>query len=291
MSLRGLFLMAWLSSALAAAGEEPAPAPDALADRIVEAFQSQTPLDDAMPALSMEEARAVRARLQNRLVEIRGPIVGYKAALTNPAIQQRLGIREPVWGTLHRDMLRPAGTRLPARCGVNAFMEGDVLVRVGHSSINNAITDEDVLAGLDAIVPFVEIPDPLFTNLNLRSAAHIVAVNGSARLGIVGEPVPTTRRGLQELHVDLYDENGQLIGGGGAQSLMGNPFEAVRWLRDALRWEGIVLQPGDLLSLGTMTRFLPIVPGRTVRVVYQNLSPDGPVEMQFHFEPEAGPDS
>ena len=53
------------------------------------------------------------------------------------------------------------------------------------------------------------------------------------------------------------------------------------WLARDLQRSGIVLKPGDLLSLGSFTPLTPPQPGQAIRVIYQGLPGDPSVSVRF----------
>ena len=65
---------------------------------------------------------------------------------------------------------------------------------------------------------------------------------------------------------------------------MGNPLNVLLWIKDSLQAEGKQLKKGDLLSLGSITNFIPIKPNTTIRAKYIDLDPNGTVEIFVKFE-------
>ena len=130
-----------------------AAADDVVVDAIVAAYESATaPVE--LPVLDMHR---VADRLRPRL----GVIVGYKAALTSPATQAAFDVTGPVVGILLAGMLYPQGTVFKLANGVDLWLEADLLLRVGDPSINQAQTRSEMAGALDAVIPFVEVPDRL----------------------------------------------------------------------------------------------------------------------------------
>ena len=60
-------------------------------------------------------------------------------------------------GAILESMLLPSGTAVTLHETRRGFLEADFAFRVGDASINYARTDLEILAGLDAIIPFAEI--------------------------------------------------------------------------------------------------------------------------------------
>lgn len=234
--------------------------------------------------LDSETAQAVQGRFVDLLLPTLGPVVGYKAALTSRTVQTRFGVSHPVAGRLLRGMLRQSPARIRADSGVRLAVEGDLLVRVGNESINQAQTADELLAGLEAVIPFLEVPDLLLRRGEKPSAAVLLALNAGARFGVTGNAVPlhndrSWRQRLSEFEVILYDGAGATLARGQGKDLLGHPLEVVRWLRDTLNAQGIQLVQGDLLSLGSLTPVLPVASGRTIRASYLGLDPEQPLDV------------
>jgi len=106
-----------------------------------------------------------------------GPPIGYKVGLTNEAIRRMLKGSGPVWGTLYSGDFAASGAKVSAKFGARPTVEADLLVRVGSSDIQRATTPQEVLAALDEIIPFIELPDMLVAN-PLKLDAHGARVGG-----------------------------------------------------------------------------------------------------------------
>jgi 2-keto-4-pentenoate hydratase len=244
------------------------------------AAQYQSAEEVMIPAagLDNETAQAVQRQFVDLLLPTLGPVVGYKAGLISKAAQTRFGVSQPVAGRLLRGMLRHGPARIRADAGARLAVEGDLLVRVGHESINRAQTAAELLAALEAVIPFIEVPDLLFRRGDKPSAAALIALNAGARFGVTGKALPlhdddSWLQRLSEFEVTLYDDAGATLARGQGKDLLGHPLEVVRWLRDTLNAQGIQLVPGDLLSLGSLTPLLPVVTGQTIRASYVGLEP------------------
>ena len=254
-----------------------------LANVLAGRYRAKEPAIAPPASLSLSSARLVQEQFLVSLGAELGPVVGYKVGLTNLAAQQRFGVSQPLRGFLLEQMLLPSGTKLAVDFGTRPLMEGDLMVRVKDLSINQAQTDLEMLGGLDAVLPFLELPDLVYQSPQGLNAAALVAVNVGARLGVVGEPIPleaTTDWALRlgRIELQVLDEQGAVVAEGNSAMLLGHPLNVVRWLRDQLKAEGRQLQPGDLLSLGTLTPLQPAKPGEW-RARYVGLA-EQPVELK-----------
>ena len=231
-----------------------------------------------------------RAKLNALLAQRMGKVVGYKAGLTNPAVQKRFNTDKPVWGKLYEGMILQSGATVDAAFGARPLYEADMLVRVKNASINHAKTPMEVLEAVDQIIPFVELPDLMVKAPPQLNGAGVTAINVGARLGVAGAPlaVPATRaeryallQALADMNVSLTDATGVRLGGGKGSDILEHPLNAVVWLASALAQEGISMQPGDLISLGSFSPLLPPKAGLSVTATYDGLPGAAPVRLSF----------
>lgn len=242
-------------------------AEDFLAHRPMRGFPYQMPLDDAY-------------LWQDRIVEYfeasLGPVVGYKTGGHNPGPGFATFPAEGIRGVILENMIFPSGTQITLDQTRRGFLEADFAFRVGSEAINSAKTDLEVLAGLDAIIPFAEIPDPYYQQ-GSRSINGTIASNMGSRMGFVGEPViisptPEWVQKINNFTFVVHDEHGNIIDEGSIEGWY-KPLQVVVWLRDQLHRSGKQLKPGELLSLGNIG---------ILRQLHEN-SPRGPAYQSDEF--------
>lgn len=235
--------------------------------------------------MTMAAAECARDKLVRALGATQGRIVGYKAGLTNPAVQKRFNASAPVRGTLFERGMLPDGAELPARFGARPLYEADLVVEVGSSAIHDARTPAQVLASLRSVRPFIELPDLVVQDPTKLDGAGVTAINVGARAGVLGAPIPVSdprlADALRDMTVRVVDGTGKELAQGRGSAILEHPLNAVVWLADDLKRAGIVLKPGDLLSLGSFTPLTPPQPGQTVRVVYEGLPGNPSVSVRF----------
>ena len=247
------------------------------------------------PAANIEnltdaDGACTRAKFNAHIAPRLGKVVGYKAGLTNPAVQKRFGTDKPVWGTLYEGMVQPSGTTVEAAFGARPLFEADMLVRVKTAAIHTARSPLEVLEAVDQVIPFIELPDLLVQAPPKLNGAGVSAINVGARLGVVGQPltVPVLRAeryamldALRDMRVTLQDGGGASLGGGKGSDILEHPLNAVVWLAGALAREGLAMQPGEIISLGSFSPLLPPRAGLTVTVTYEGLPGAAPVRLSF----------
>jgi len=253
-----------------------------------------------LPAFPHELSLVEAYHWQDEMIGILRPtfggVVGYKTGghnvgPVNPAFPPG-GIR----GYLLEGMFRPDGASVRVDETSAGFLEADFAFRVGNASINDAETDLEILAGLDAILPFAEVPDPDYAPDDNAMVRGVIA-NMASRLSFMGEPVAIepTQEWLQRINTlefAVMDENDTVIQSGRMEGWY-QPIKVVRWLRDQLKESGKALEPGQILSLGSLgiNRALlegtprgPAYTSNQYRVEYYGLGGDRPATVTINIE-------
>ncbi|PCJ48480.1 MAG: hypothetical protein COA74_08790 [Gammaproteobacteria bacterium] len=239
-------------------------------------------------------------RWQDEMVEIMEPVlggvVGYKTGGHDSGPGFPIFPPDGIRGVMLKGMFRPSGTAVKLSEFRRGFLEADFAFRVGNSSINHAETDLEILAGLDAIIPFAEIPDPYY-DPDTRSITGTIVANMGSRMSFLGEPIllAPTEQWLDKINTftfAVYDENDVKIESGQMQGWY-EPIKVVRWLRNQLRESGTELIPGQILSLGNIgiIRQLhensprgPAYESDQFRLEYYGLTEDGPAKVMINIK-------
>lgn len=262
---------------------------DSEAAELFDRFAQKTPA--TLPAITSEADGACSRTKINALLALQyGKVVGYKAGLTNPAVQKRFGADKPVWGVLYEGMILDDGATVDAAFGARPLFEADMLVRVRSAAINSAKTPMDVMESIDQIIPFIELPDLVVVNPGALNGNGISAINVGARLGVAGQPIvaPLFRAeryamldALRDMTVVITDGSGAELSRGKGSDILEHPLNAVVWLAGALAAQGLAMEPGQWISLGSFSPLTPPKPGQKVVVRYEGLPGAVPVSVTF----------
>ncbi len=240
MKIRHALLVAATGTALLVAPAFGACLSDAEVAAMVAAYTARTAAANP-EGLSAADGECSRAKLLQLLEAQHGKPVGYKAGLTNPAVQKRFNHDTPVWGALYASMLLADGAVVDAAFGARPLFEADLLVRISDDAVNRAKTPEDVLQAIDQGIPFIELPD------------LVVVVRG----------------------------DGAELDRGKGSDVFGQSLAAVAWLAQDMAREGRALKKGDLVSLGSFSKLVPPKPGLAVEVAYEGLPGATKVKVTF----------
>jgi 2-keto-4-pentenoate hydratase len=252
-------------------------------------YLKKNPAPALDPPPTLDQAMKIQAEYNKAIMPTFGKVVGYKAGLTNPNVQKAFGVSAPLRGTLMEKMMLKSGATIEASFGARPLYEGDLILRVGSEAINTAVTPMDALKGIDAAIPFIELPDLVYAKDVKINGPMLAAVNVAARYGIVGEAIPVQATPewmdrLKNFKCQIYDKEGTMLVEAPGSSLMEHPINVVLWIRDSLKSDGIKLKKGDLLSLGTITKLTPTAPNTIIKARYVGLDPKGPVEISVSFK-------
>ena len=273
-------ILALAASALFANAALAACPSDEAVDALANDMLALTPTKIDERTSTHEDALCAQEKLIERLVPELGERVGYKVGLTSKPAQERFGATEPVRGVLLRSMLLDDGAEVE-RFAARGLFEADLLVRVKDDGINNATTTMGVLEHIESVIPFIELADLVLAEGEALTPNAITAINVGARKGVRGEPVPA--EATDEFHDALADMTVRMsvqpIGHPGdarevlavpGKAILGHPLEAVLWLMN----DGVKLDAGDVVSLGSLGAPQPAEPGQTVIVRYEGLGRD-----------------
>ena len=204
----------------------------------------------------MDQARILQAGVIT-LLEDGSLRAGYKVGLTDSKAQEMFGIHQPLVGVLFEEMMLPDGAIVDLDSTTSLLVELDLLARVKSAGINEAGSIEDVARHIDAIIPFIELPDALFRLDGGNAAALLMAGNVGARWGVAGEPVTVDDvrdlvESLPDMTLRLSNEAGQVIREGRGSQILGHPLNSVLYLLKELALRNETLKQGDLISLGAI---------------------------------------
>lgn len=164
-------------------------------------------------------------------------------------------------------MMVDSGAKLPARFGARPLYEADFVAVVKNAALADAKTPLEALQHLSAVVPFIELADLMLEGAPTGTA--LIATNIGFRGGALGSPVAVepTQAFLDAL--------------ANMTVVMTEDTNAALWVAQALKKDGVVLKPGDLLSLGGYIPPAPTQPGTSITVKYFGLPGDPAVTVHF----------
>jgi 2-oxo-3-hexenedioate decarboxylase len=266
---------------------------EVLATIAAEAFAAlsntrQIPLFSARPAgLNVEEAYHV-VPLVRRMYEAEGArVLGRKIGFTNRTIWEQYGVRAPIWGYVFDRTVRDlaAVEELPLAPFSEPRIEPEIMFGLAAPPLPDM--DENALSACIAWVALgFEIVQSIFPGWKFE-ASDTIAANGVHGALLIGPRHPFAPRAAQwreelgAFEIELRC-NGELIDRGHAENVLGGPLSALRHLAGLLASDPVnpPLAAGEIISTGTLTKAMPVVPGQRWTATPKGIGLD-PVQLRF----------
>lgn len=116
------------------------------------------PLTDSHPNLTIEQAYEISLRFLANRLNAGEKIVGKKIGVTSAAVMDMLGVRQPDFGFMtdamrHDDVMAISGSLIQPRA------EGEIAFLLKKDLQGPGLTNADVLAATEAVMPCFEVVD------------------------------------------------------------------------------------------------------------------------------------
>lgn len=210
------------------------------------------PLTESHPDMSLETAYQISLHMLERRLAAGEKVIGKKIGLTSLAVQTMLGVDQPDFGYLTDAMAFSQGQDMPiSERLMQPRAEGEIAFILKKDLLGPGITNADVLAATDCVIPCFEVVDSRIENWQIK-IQDTIADNASCGLFVLGDKAISPRK------VDLMtcgmvvEKNGQIISTGAGAAALGSPLNCVTWLANKLGEFGIPLQAGEVILSGSL---------------------------------------
>lgn len=234
-------------------------------------------LTQRYPDMAVEDAYKIQLLNVARWKEENRKLIGMKIGLTSRAMQELLGVNEPDYGHLYEDMLIPEGGSCSMSELIQPRVEGELTFCLKKTLKGPGITDKDVIAATEYVIPSIEVVDSRVLDWKIK-LEDTVADNGSSAKLILGGKKMSPEQVDMRLTGMTLEQNGQLINSGVAAEVWGSPAAAVAWLANKLSSYNIELPAGSLVMSGALTSALFAKAGDTFKASFYGM---GSVSLTF----------
>ncbi|MHB2264188.1 2-keto-4-pentenoate hydratase [Aliihoeflea sp. PC F10.4] len=225
------------------------------------------PITDEDGAFALNDAYGVAdAVLRTRIA--RGEnVVGWKIGFTNRNIWDEYGVHAPIWGAMYDTTVREVHG--PTECVLSGLIEPriepEIVLRLARRP-EPGMDEKALMACVDAVGHGFEIVQSIYPQWRFRAADTVAAFALHGRyvhgpLVAVDDAGEWLRR-LGDFRVTLL-RDGEEIDEGEARDVLGGPLSALRHMIDGMAATPLSrgVEPGDLVTTGTVTRAFPVGPG------------------------------
>ena len=235
-------------------------------------FSTLAPLTERESDITIEDAYHISLRMLERRQQADGEkVVGKKIGVTSKPVQEMLGVFQPDFGFLTDVMAFPDGANIPIEGNLIApRAEGEIAFRLKQDLVGPGVTEADVLAATETIIPCFEIVDSRIEDWNIK-IQDTVADNASCGVFVLSETEVDPRDfDLPNLKMTIY-KNGEFHSEGLGSAVQGNPLTAVAWLANTLGEFGIPFKAGEVILSGSLAPLIPVVPGDEMRLEIEGI--------------------
>jgi 2-keto-4-pentenoate hydratase len=217
------------------------------------------PLTETEPGFDVTAAYRVQSLVWERRLAAGHRPVGHKVGLTNPAMQRQLGVEEPDYGRLHEGMEVRDTFDLDEL--IQARIEPEICFVLSSDLAGPGVTADAVLEATLAIAPALEVIDSRIEAWRIK-LPDTVADNASSARFVVGPRQPLDGLDLAAVEATLLMD-GEPVGSGRGEAVLGHPAAAVAWLANTLAKYGEHLSATEIVLPGAMCASVPLRAGST----------------------------
>lgn len=249
----------------------------------LDASHQIAPFSARFSGFNLDDAYRVAATIR-RMREKRGEMpVGRKIGFTNRTIWAEYNVYEPIWGYVYNRTVHDLND-LDETFSLTGLaeprIEPEIVFKLAAAPASG-MDETALLACIDWVAHGFEIVQSIFPGWKF-SAPDTVAAFGLHGALLIGarHPIATHAeawsRTLSTFEIDLK-RDGTVVDHGRARNVLGGPVSALRHLVDVLARDQInpQLAAGDIVTTGTLTRALPVVPGETWTTKLTGVALDG----------------
>jgi len=243
--------------------------------------QQIAPLSDSIPGFDAAAAYRLSAGL-TRLRRARGEQpTGRKIGFTNRTIWPLYGVDGPMWGWMYDTTLHelPADGRISLPTWPEPRIEPEIAFHFARSP-SPGMSVADIAACIDWVAHGVEIVISPYPGWRFTAADSIAAfgLHGGFWYG-----PPVAAATLLADGPGALETFGLTLTGPGethqghARDVLDGPLHALRFLLDEIAQmpDAPPIQPGEVVTTGTLTDARPIAPGQTWKTRFQGLALPG----------------
>ncbi len=219
------------------------------------------PFTERFNDITIEDAYNISLRMIERRVAAGEKIIGKKIGVTSKAVQNMLNVHQPDFGFLTDSMAYSEGQEMPISTQLmQPKAEGEIAFILKKDLLGPGITNADVLAATDCVIPCFEVVDSRIENWNIK-IEDTVADNASCGLFILGDKAVDPRKVDLATCGMVVEKNGSIISTGAGAAALGSPVNCVAWLANTLGEFGIPLKAGEVILSGSLVPLEPVQAG------------------------------
>lgn len=239
--------------------------------------ETVTPLRNRYPDISMDDAYQISLDLLARRQADGERLIGKKIGVTSKAVQDMLNVFQPDFGFLTDKMIFsdqiPVSTQM-----IQPRAEGEIAFVLKKPLSGPGVTEADVLAATEAVMPCFEIVDSRIEDWKI-TIEDTVADNASCGFFAINDKAAKDPNKVDLVNCEMIvNKNGQFLSKGTGAAALGNPLTCVAWLANTLGQYGVNLEAGDIILSGSLVPLEPVKAGDSMSLSISSL---GDLALEF----------
>jgi len=224
-----------------------------------------SPLTERFPDITIEDAYYISLQMLNRRLEAGEKVIGKKIGVTSKAVQNMLNVHQPDFGFLTDKMVfsdeMPISEKL-----IQPKAEGEIAFVLKKDLIGPGITNADVLAATEVVMPCFEVVDSRIKDWKIK-IEDTVADNASCGLFVMNDKAAVDPRSIDLSTCGMVvEKNGATLSTGAGAAALGSPVNCVAWLANTLGQFDIPLKAGEIILSGSLVPLEPVIAGDVMNV-------------------------
>lgn len=197
------------------------------------------------------EAYAIQAQNIQKQLQDNAVVTGKKIGLTNPKVQQQLGVDQPDFGVLLNHMDLSAQAEIPAGQFIQPKIEVELAFLIQKDIDQPIQSIEEMQQYISQVIPSFEIVDSRIQDWKIRFVDTVADNASSAAYVLSAERKAITEVDCAAVAMTLK-QNGEQVSQGSGQECLGNPLNAAMWLANKMLSLGTPVQAGEIILSGAL---------------------------------------
>ncbi|MEW4981995.1 MAG: 2-oxopent-4-enoate hydratase [Cycloclasticus sp.] len=228
--------------------------------------QTIAPITERSPEVTIEDAYAIQNQMISRRIEAGESIVGKKVGCTSQVVMDMLNVNQPDFGYLLTDMVYSEGQDIPiSETMIQPKAEGEIAFVLKKDLCGPGLTNADILAATEAVMPCFEIVDSRIKDWKIK-IQDTVADNASCGYLVLGGTAVDPRKVDLSVCGLTLEKNGELMYTGAGAAALGSPVNAMTWLANTMGALGVTLKAGEVILSGALCMMVDAKAGDSMRV-------------------------
>lgn len=210
----------------------------------------------------MTEAYQVQEVLQRKYAATRGPIAGRKIALSSKAMQEMVGIDQPIAGAIFANDVHRTGAEISLSTFRHLGLEYELAFELARD-VSERVEAGSVLDLVASVRPAFELIEDKAADYSALDVLTLVADNAWCGGVVLGEPIAGWRDlDLGNLPSVLSQEG---VADEAGNTSAADPVNSLVWVLNHFVGRGAVLKAGEVMITGSVLKTRFPVPGDRVR--------------------------